>query len=256
MSIAAWMCFLFVAWSFTENHLLGLDRSGWPRFYAQERLFYTSPALAPRLLTWLFAALPLFAVGAAWQVRFRVDDDGERTRALRRLAIVALIGIAASTVTALWQELRLPIASRYDLTQPMLTPWWWALGAARAAEAACWLVVAIRPDGGRVRAWLARATVGGALSLIAGGMLREGARLHALGLLRRNWLVAGGELVFLGFAALTVVALVVIYRLVRRGLAEGAAGQGEGAGPPAADAGRAGRRRRRRRRPDPGRRLR
>ena len=225
VAIAAALCFVFVAWSWTENHLLGLDERAWPRFYAEGRLFYTSPALAPRLVTWLFAALPVFAAGAAWQVRVRgAGDAAALARAMRRLAILALVGIAGSTAAAVWQEATLPIASRYDLAQPMVAPWWWALGAARAAEAVAWLIVAIRPGGGRTRGWLARATAGGALALIAGGMVREGARLHALGRLRRGWLAAGGELVFLGFAALTVAALVVIYRLVRRGLAEGAAG--------------------------------
>jgi hypothetical protein len=213
--IAAALCFVFVAFSWTENHLLGLDDRAWIAFWTERRGFYDSPALAPRLLGWLAASLPIFAAGASWQVRARGGPPA------RALAIAALVGIAASTVAAWWQYTALPADSAYDLDQPMIAPWWWAFGAARACEAAAWLVVAIAPAAPRARRALASACAAGAISVVAGAMLREGARLHALGLLHPRAIAAGGALVFFLFAALTIAALVAIYRIVRRGLADG-----------------------------------
>ena len=38
-------CFLFVAWSWTENHLLSLDRARWESFYVESRWIYRSMAI-------------------------------------------------------------------------------------------------------------------------------------------------------------------------------------------------------------------
>ena len=213
--IAAALCFVFVAWSWTENHLLGLDDRAWISFWAERRWFYGSPALVPRLLGWLAASLPIFAAGAAWQVRVR------GAAVCRPLAIVALVGIALSTAAAAWQYSALPSDSAYDLDQPMIAPWWWAFGAARACEGIAWIVVAIAPAAPRARRALASATAAGALAIVAGAMLREGARLHALGLLHPRAIAAGGAVIFFAFAALTIGALVAVWRIVARGLAEG-----------------------------------
>jgi hypothetical protein len=205
--IAAAACFVFVAWSWTENHLLGLDDRAWISFYGERRWFYDSPALAPRLLGWIAASLPIFAACASWQLR----------GATRSLAVLALIGIAVSSAAAWWQLGALPSDSQYDLAQSIVAPWWWAFIAARALEAIAWGLLLARPR----RAFLIAATACGALAIVSGAMLREGARLHALGVLHPRAIAAGGALVFFAFAALTVAALVAIYKLVRRGLAEG-----------------------------------
>jgi hypothetical protein len=215
--IAATCCFVFVAFSWTENHLLSLDDRAWIAFWGERRWFYDPPALAPRLLGWLAAALPIFAAGASWQVRAR------GLAVCRALPIAALVGIAVSTAAAVWQYAVLPTDAQYDLDQPMIAPWWWAFGAARACEAIAWLVVAIAPAAPRARRALASACAAGAIAILAGAMLREGARLHALGLLHPRAVAAGGALVFFAFAALTVGALVAVYRIVRRGLSDGPA---------------------------------
>jgi hypothetical protein len=206
--IAAAACFVFVAWSWTENHLLGLDDKSWLAFYGERRWFYQSPALAPRLLGWIAASLPIFAAAASWQL-------GARRRSL---AGFALIGIAISTAAAWWQLGALPDDSAFDLDQPMMAPWWWAFGVARALEALAWIVIFARPDHARSRRMLASATAAGLIAIVACAMLREGARLHALGLLHPRAIAAGGAIVFFAFAALTIAALVAIYKIVRAGL--------------------------------------
>ncbi|HTJ44449.1 MAG TPA: hypothetical protein VL463_20235 [Kofleriaceae bacterium] len=203
-AIGAAACFVFVAWSWTENHLLGLDDREWIAFYGERRWFYDSPALIPRLVAWVAAAMPIFAAAVSWQ----------RRAPRRGLALFAITGVVISTAAALWQYRELPDASRFDLDQPMIAPWWWVFGAARGAELFAWIACAVRPS----KRALASATAGGAIAIVAGAMLREGARLHALELLRPRAIAAGGAIVFFAFAALTIAALIAIYKIVRRGL--------------------------------------
>jgi hypothetical protein len=54
-------------------------------------------------------------------------------------------------------------------------------------------------------------------------MVREGARLHALEPLRERWLLSGGQLLFMIAAVVSIAAMIVLYKIVRRGLAEGPA---------------------------------
>jgi len=216
IAVIAAACFGFVAWSWTENHLLSQDKGAWQGLYASGGMLYVSPAVVPRLLMWLMASLPIFAAGAAWQVRAKHGDDSAAS--VRRLAILALVGIALSTGAALWLWQLMSDDARYDLDQPMMGPWWIALVTARAAEAIAWGLVARRPA---TRAWLARASVAGGLAIVTGAMVREGARLHALEPLRERWIMSGGTILFAIAAVVSIAAIVALYKIVRRGLAEG-----------------------------------
>lgn len=222
IAVAAALCFGFVAWSWTENHLLSQDRSAWRALYESGGMLYVSPAVGPRLLVWLTAALPIFAAGAAWQVRARAGADASGP-SVRRLGIAALVGIAASAGAALWLYAVMSDDARFDLDQPMLAAWWLGLAVARAAEAVAWILVVRRPDGAAARRWLARASAAGFLAIVTGAMVREGARLHALEPLRERWLLSGGQLLFMIAAVVSIAAMIVLYKIVRRGLAEGPA---------------------------------
>jgi hypothetical protein len=196
-------CFGFVAWSWTEHHLLMNDDARWHAFYAAGKRFHVTSALAPRLATWLCAALPVFAVIAAWQV-------GAEGAPGRRLAIVALAGIAASTALALVVRGALDSAARAGVDAGR--PWLVVLIAGRVAEAAAWAAVLLRRA---PRGALMLATGGAAASVVAGACLREAARLHLVAPMRPNAESAGGAVVFVVAAAAVVGAMVLIARLVR-----------------------------------------
>ncbi len=53
---------LFVAWSWTENHLLPLHPEAWPKQDATGAMLYREPAVLVRLVFWVALALPT----AAW----------------------------------------------------------------------------------------------------------------------------------------------------------------------------------------------
>jgi hypothetical protein len=199
--------FVFVAWSWTENHLLSLDDGVWRDFYAAGRMVYGSDQLAPRLLMWLFAAMPTMAVGVAWQVRGSGD-----AASVRRLGVLALVGIAGSTACAAWLWTRLPAASQASVETAV--PWMAALAIGRAAELVAWVILVRRPASGA----LVLASGGASLALVAGVAVRESIRLIHLETVRPRVAAAGGGVAFAIAAALMVAALVWLARRISREL--------------------------------------
>ena len=82
-------CFLFVAWSWTEIHLLMEDAPAWREMYAASERLYGNPAVVPRLLLWLGVMTTLFGAVAIWWAR-----GAER----QRLAVIALGGLAGCAI--------------------------------------------------------------------------------------------------------------------------------------------------------------
>jgi hypothetical protein len=101
VAMVAWGAFLFTAWSFTENHLLALDRAAWVDFYARGEMLYRQSGVLPRLGIWIGGALPVMAAAVAWQLLATVRDPDERARAMRPLALVALAGLGIAAAAAL-----------------------------------------------------------------------------------------------------------------------------------------------------------
>ena len=200
--VLAALCFAFVAWSWTEHHLLMVDDARWHAFYAAGDHVYTSAALVPRVAMWLAAALPAFAAIAAWQV-----GAGP---ARRRLAVLAIAGVVASTALALVVRGRLDPAARAGVDAA--TPWLVVFIAGRAVEVAAWIAIAVAPAASRA---LLVATGGAVAALVAGVLLREAARAHLLAPTRPAAAQAGGAIVFAIAVVLVIVAVAWIARTVR-----------------------------------------
>ncbi len=69
VGLVAFLCFGFIAWSWTENHLLsvqGLDV--WRQEYVSEGVVFHTPELAPRLALWFCGTFPTMALVLAWQL--------------------------------------------------------------------------------------------------------------------------------------------------------------------------------------------
>jgi hypothetical protein len=195
-------CFGFVAWSWTEHHgLMTADTARWHAMYAAgERMNLTAP-LVPRFFLWVTAALPMFAVIAAWQV-------GDDPPARRRLGVIALVGLVASTVLAVVVRGQLAPAARAGADAA--TPWLVVLVAGRVAEAVGWILVVARKA---PRLALPVVTAGAAASVVAGAILREAARVHLATGARSS---PGGAVVFAVALVGVTAAIVWIARMVRR----------------------------------------
>jgi hypothetical protein len=196
----AFACFIFIAWSWTENHLLSRDQSQWVSFYQSEQRFYRSSETIPRLLVWISAAVSVLATLLGWQLRFYAKAG---QAAPGQHATVCRLGISSLVVAAvmvqicgwiaipdLWTVLLGPLARPYTLMAILggvLMLAGWTLQARRAESHL--------PS-------LACTTLGMVLALIGSGVGREVMRLQridigALGAAHERALGAGGFAAFL-----------------------------------------------------------
>jgi hypothetical protein len=127
VGLAAFVCFGFIAWSWTENHLLsveGLDV--WQREYVSEGVIFGTPELAPRLALWFFGTFPTMALVLSWQLWWlerhapeKFAGAGEVGCAMaRETAGLALAGLTVSGFCGLLYYRSLPEALRDVATGP------------------------------------------------------------------------------------------------------------------------------------------
>jgi len=188
-------CFAFVAWSWTEIHLVMMDDAAWRAMYGAGTRMYLSLDVVPRLAIWLGAMLALYAMVAAWSAA-----SGER----RRLAVLALVGLVASAATAAIQA----------GTRGALDPahgWTYVLMLAAAAATVGWAWILRRPDG----PGLALATGATTAALLAGAVVREAPRLAMIERGRASASESGGLVVFFVTLAVGVAAITWVIRTVR-----------------------------------------
>lgn len=188
---AAFFCFVFVAWSWTENHLLSLrDQATWATFYSAGEFFYHDAAIGPRLGIWLGGVLPIMAAIVATQIvllpRGPAQDPAapgalarshglgdNRGRELRRLAGWAWAGLAVAGFCALGYPVSGPTAAVLAVDQGRMCLGLVVLGV--VVQGATWWRV-------RQSAALGRSLLsvlwGGVLTTMVGvTLLRESVRL-------------------------------------------------------------------------------
>ncbi|MCW5809138.1 MAG: hypothetical protein KIT31_42685, partial [Deltaproteobacteria bacterium] len=116
-------CFVFVAWSWTEIHLLMEDDAAWRAMYAAGRRVYGEASVAPRLLVWLGAMATLFATVSLWWA-----SGAER----RRLVVIGVAGRAVAAIACAW------LIARGASTEQGAHGWLYLALAALAVEAVGW----------------------------------------------------------------------------------------------------------------------
>lgn len=123
VGIITFLAFLFVAWSWTENHLLMLRHDQWPEIYISKSLFYHDEAIIPRLLTWITGSMPTMSCILLWQILITPDNSTKNVNPIttppqsktlhpqhnnsliiitRTLPIFAMTGLLLSAVCAFW----------------------------------------------------------------------------------------------------------------------------------------------------------
>jgi len=189
-------CFAFVAWSWTELHLLMRDEPAWREMYAAGARIHADAGVVPRLVLWSGAMAALFAAIAVWW-----ESGAER----RRLAALALAGLAVAGLGAGWLVAR-------GASAPVAAHGWLYLAlAAAAVTAAAWLWTWRSPDGSGATL-VAGAT---AAALVSGAVVREAPRLALLEPPRPAALAAGGMPVFFATLVLGAVAIAWVARVIR-----------------------------------------
>lgn len=233
VAATAFAGFAFIAWSWTENHLLSLDEAAWATLYGSSALRYVTPGLGPRLAAWFFLAFPTLAIELFWQGKLLGEPlDQPASKAdivagdivaglspLRRLAITALTGILGFAVALAFYWPSLPADTRAALVGPLGGPWLVAAAIGLALQTAAWLAAAARD---RMPLRLAAFTTAGWLVSLASLIVaREVIRLAAVDIgnlakIHAEATSIGGLPVFLFFAAANAAAIVWCIRAVTR----------------------------------------
>ncbi len=192
-------CFLFVAWSWTEIHLLMQDEPAWRVMYAAAERVYDGAGIAPRVLAWLGIMAAVYATLSAWLAGAALGSHA------RALAILALVG---RVVTVLGVVLLVRSGAAVVGTAH---GWAVVLVAALGCEISGWLWMLARPSG----AGLALVTGAGAAGLLSLVIVREAPRLVHLEAVRGAALEAGGLPVFACTAVFGVLVIAWVVRTIR-----------------------------------------
>ncbi|MFO0837036.1 MAG: hypothetical protein U1D55_00795 [Phycisphaerae bacterium] len=241
-------CFAFVAYSWTENHLLSLNAGVWPAFYEARRPFYWDAHSLPRLAIWAFGAAPMMATVLVWQLAAAAQSSSaaafsehgssaapaagiggvsasETIRRIARVAIAGLVLAGAGVVCYAAIEPRVRNAATSILAWPYLAI---ALIGA-AVQGWKWFELSRR---GEVERSSLALLCAGALALLLGmTVFREAIRLNSLditALYSQHAAAAqlGGFRVFAIFLLLGVALITLCVRVVTRGTrGESPAGQ-------------------------------
>lgn len=214
-------CMVFVAWSWVENHLLSLDRGAWSRQYAEGRMVYASAAILPRLAFFVLAAVPMWAMLLAAQLRAGATGTtpDEAREAMRPLAVAAVAAMAGAAAIAM-PVLRGPLATA-GVEAASQDAWRLVLLAGGAIAVAGWTRIAVR----RVFAGLgAQAAIAGTLAFwLAVIAIRESTRWAIAG--RANTIerhaevgTTAGLVVFVVFLAAGIGVTAWIWLRVARAL--------------------------------------
>jgi hypothetical protein len=156
------VCFAFVGWSWTENHLLSLARQEvWTAHYAAGRMMHFTAELAPRLGVWLGGVFPVMAALVAWPLASHSSNSG----IARRLALIAIGGMLVSLACGGWYLAILDARARESVLSAPWRVWQAAIALGVILQALGW-TVAWRSD---TLSWLARfLTLFGAIATVAG----------------------------------------------------------------------------------------
>jgi hypothetical protein len=222
ISAGSFLCFAFVAYSWTENHLLALDRSSWVQFYGDGDRFYTGGGLGPRFAMWLALAVPMMAMIAGWQVRARTGEtDDDHACAARRLAMLAIGGLVLAAAAGYAIARGLAEGEREALQSAFARPYAVVAAIGVVSQVIAWIAMA------RARhvtgVWLAVATAGVLELVVGGAVMRESVRLAHLGEpglfeLHARTAESGGMAMFLLFLVINTGVIVWCLRITRRGL--------------------------------------
>jgi hypothetical protein len=189
----AMVCFLFVAWSWTEMNQLMQAEPAWKTMYAAGERLYGGGQVWPRLVLWLGTMASLFAIVAAWSAQDR-----------KRLAIIGLAGrVVSGAMLAYFASQAGPVSTH---------GWTYLFVAAIAVELVGWAAMLRTPEG----AGLLVVTAGATGALVAGAVVREAPRLAIVEAPRAAAIEASGLPVFVATFLLGVVVIVWVVKTIRR----------------------------------------
>lgn len=231
LSLGIAVCFLFVAFCWTANHLLSLNPSAWPGMYQSGHAVRTPVALTFRLLTWVAGTFPTMSILASWQLRGMRSRTAAWETSLndadwdvlfqmehRRLAYVSIAGLIVGLACSLGYWTTLDPSIRTYLIGPAGRPWLMIVIAGGMLQIVGWIMQLRRPC--ICNRWLCVITTALLTTLLGVASLREIIRLSQANLDQVSTSTkaaaqVGGFELFLVFSVLNIGLIAWCIQMVR-----------------------------------------
>lgn len=225
--------FVFVGYSWTENHLLSLQKQElWTTFFAERKIFFARWEIPLRLSVWFTTAFSTLGATLAWQLTTDSTREADQTQESersdlpsewKRLRLASMTSVGLAMALSICYCLSLREETKTILTSPLALPYGLSVFAAWAAQ--IWIWWSMDKPNHRTRARLFGLALAVAIATGAMNVVRESIRLAEVdvaALIPRHADAAnvGGAIVFLIFLLLNVAVMVWIVRQVAHHLSK------------------------------------
>ena len=223
VTILAFACFAYMAWVWTENHVLSLHEELWGYQYGSGNYLFRNAEIWPRLGYWITASFTTLAIVVAWQLYWgrRLHDPINVDLASRRLRSLAILGLTMSAAEAWLWLLWLDRSARDAILSSLALPYGVMVLIGLAIQFAGWLPV--KTGGNLTRLRLAMISAGALMTILGTLVVREARRLAVIDITtlfdaHRQAAQEGGMGVFLTFFVVNAAVITVCVLTVRRAL--------------------------------------
>ena len=225
VAVSTAVCFVFVGFCWTANHLLSCSGSDWPTFYATGRLPFSASLIVLRMLIWLGGSFATMSMIAGWQLVWQLNHlsqgssvSADAPRIIRILASLAFGGVVVSVLAGIGYLGYCVPASRNWLFGVMALPYFLMILIGTGGLVVGWLR---QWRSGKFSATdLGLVTAGTLFNVLGVAVIREGVRIQLVDLkpLAASHVDAanmGGFPVFLICAAVVTALIVWCVRIVQ-----------------------------------------
>jgi hypothetical protein len=200
LATAVASCFLFVAFCWTTNHLLGVNSANWPDVYRTGSVVSSVPSLLLRLLALVAGAFSTMTALAGWQLwyEFRSSDVARHDVEIRRMAKLSVGSLTIAAVFGVMYTMQLDGPIQGHLIGRPGVAWLSAVAVGVVAQIAAWILTLRK--GTMAATALAVITFGNVVTLVGTAALREIVRLSQVDLsqitvhVQEAWAVGGFSL--------------------------------------------------------------
>ncbi len=213
-------CVLFIAWSWSGNHVLSLQsHDAWQGDYAGNAGTGQQTLVRLRLALWVSMTFPVLSCLLVWMLRNRRTGDNDQPPGVARTSAVAICGTTTSLIVAIVLSNQLSDNCRDAMTSGSGILWLMIAGLGTVLQLIAWAKrFCSRCDTLTTRSFV---TLGIVLQLAGVMMCRELIRVTSLGdridfTGHADAATSGGFRLFLLFCGINAVVAVWCIRLARR----------------------------------------
>lgn len=226
------LCFVFVGFCWTANHLISCRGETWPEIYSTGRLPFTASIVIPRMLVWIGGSFATMAASVGWQIWRQeelIDQNPERepesygefSSSVRTLVRLAGGGLSVASLAGVVTLMQCDVASRSLIFGTLGLPYLLLIILGLIAQGIGWAQQWRAQQFSKLGMWLA--STGCLASLLGVSVIREGLRLGTVEIVslaprHAEASTVGGFGVFLVATVFVVAMIVWCIRTVQRGL--------------------------------------